>query len=244
MNNLVELLEESNYCVAFTGAGISTLSGICDFRGPNGIYRRKEIDADKIFSLDYFLRHPEYFYTASRDFIYNIDEKQPSIVHNELARLESLGYVKTVITQNIDLLHQKAGSKHVIELHGSPEIHTCMNCRKEYGFSTIRKIVMDGKVPHCDACNGLIKPNIVFFGEMLDSRSIGHAVNEAAKADLMLVLGSSLVVNPAASIPVYTLDNSGNLVIVNDMSTPLDGNACLRFSNLEEVFKHLSENLK
>lgn len=243
MRELIELIKKAKHFAAFTGAGISTLSGIKDFRGKNGLYNSRDIDADKIFSLSYFLKDPSYFYTHSKNFIYDIDSKEPNIVHRELARLGKNGILKALITQNIDMLHQKAGSKNVIEVHGSPFSHKCLSCGKKYGFAEISEIVNDDKVPRCENCGGIIKPDIIFFEEPLNASSIETAVQEASKADLMLVLGSSLLVQPAASLPLYTLDNHGKLVIVNDMETPLDRYAELKYENLEESFSAIASAL-
>ena len=243
MEHLCTLIKESSFCVAFTGAGVSTLSGIADFRGRKGLYRRKDIDADRIFEITYFKRDPAYYYLKSKDFIYNLSEKTPSIVHTELARMEELGYVKAVITQNIDLLHQKAGSKRVIEVHGTPEVHRCLSCGKTWSFEEIARTVQQDIVPFCDECGGIIKPDITFFGESLPPDAVEEAVELSTRADLMLVLGSSLVVQPAASFPIYTLQNGGKIVIVNYMETPLDGSAELICDDLEEVFTRLSEKL-
>jgi NAD-dependent deacetylase len=231
MNKLKELIERAEYCVAFTGAGVSTFSGIKDFRGKNGIYRQQNIDADKIFSLDYFLKDPSYYYIHARDFIYNLDEKSPGIVHKVLAKLESQGLLKAVITQNIDMLHQQAGSQNVIEIHGSPSEHYCMDCGRTFPFSEICGIVKNNRVPRCE-CGGVIKPRIVFFGELLPEVALEQAFEAARRADLMLILGSTLVVQPAASLPVHTLNHGGKLVIINDMPTPLDAEAELKYDNL------------
>ena len=231
MNELKELIERAKYCVAFTGAGVSTFSGIKDFRGKNGIYRQQNIDADKIFSLDYFLEDPSYYYTNAKDFIYNLDEKSPGIVHKVLAKLEARGLLKAVITQNIDMLHQQAGSKNVIEIHGSPSEHYCMDCGKTFPFQAICDIVKNNQVPYCE-CGGIIKPRIVFFGELLPEVALNQAFEAARRADLMLVLGSSLVVQPAASLPVHTLNHGGKIVIINDMPTLLDAEAELKYDNL------------
>lgn len=235
MDKFRKLIAESNSCAAFTGAGVSTLSGISDFRGKNGIYKRRDIDAEKLFDLDYFLEEPSYYYSHSADFIYDIDSKEPGIVHIRLAELEKAGKLKTVITQNIDMLHQRAGSGDVIELHGSPLHHHCLSCRREYCFEYIAEIVKTGKVPSC-SCGGIIKPDIVFFGEGLSEIAVERAIETASSVDLLLVLGSSLVVHPAASIPLYTVRNGGKIVIVNDGETHLDDYAALRLNNLEETF--------
>ncbi len=234
---LVSLLRESRYCVVLTGAGISTLSGIPDFRGKNGFYRRTDIDAQKLFDLDYFLRDPAYYYTHARDFIYNLADKEPNIIHVQLARLEQLGVIKAVLTQNIDLLHQKAGSRHVLELHGSPSRHRCLDCGKTLDFVHITTLLSQGKTPRCESCGGIIKPEIIFFGEPLDSQVLGDADDEAAQADLMLVLGSSLTVYPAAGLPLSTLRNKGKIAIINADPTPLDSRAVWLHPDLGEAFE-------
>ncbi len=241
MERLKDQIKNARYCVAFTGAGISTLAGIRDFRGKNGIYKSSDIDADKIFSLSYFKKDPAYFYTHARDFIYDLDAKEPGLVHTELARLEQMGWIKAVITQNIDMLHQKAGSKNVIEIHGSPSCHHCLQCGKTYTYAEVAGMLDKVTVPHCDVCNGLIKPDIIFFEEMLDETAVDRATAEAAKADLLLILGSSLVVQPAASLPLYTRQNGGAIIIVNDSKTPLDYLAEARYGDLELVFNATAE---
>jgi NAD-dependent deacetylase len=246
MELIIRFLKESSYCVVLTGAGISTLSGIRDFRGKDGIYndeRKEDYDPDLIFDIDYFRQDPSLYYKATRDLIYNLDNKKPNIVHLELARLESMGIIKAVITQNIDMLHTKAGSKNVIEIHGSPTVHRCMSCDKVFSYDHICGIVQAGEIPQCDQCGGVIKPDIIFFGEMLDAEKLNKAVWEATKADLILVLGSSLVVQPAASLPLYTKEH-GSLIIVNDMPTPLDEIAEARYDDLERVFTELRDKIR
>ncbi len=241
MSAIIEFIKESQYCVALTGAGISTLSGIPDFRGKTGIYN--QYDINKIFDYNTFLSDPSYYYQAAKGFIYNIEHRKPNIVHLELSRLENSGFLKAIITQNIDLLHSKAGSKRVIELHGSPKTHTCLNCGKKYDYKVIASIVHHDQIPMCEFCNGQIKPDIIFFGESLDPLSLQQAVDECSKADLILALGTSLVVQPAASLPLYSLENGGSLVIVNKMQTPLDEIAAGRYPDLEIVFKEIKDCL-
>lgn len=238
LTELLDAVRGSRRLVAFTGAGISTFSGIRDFRGRNGLYR--DYDADRLFDLGHFLRDPDYYYHHARYFIYNLDEKEPSLVHRELARWEAEGKLRAVITQNIDLLHYKAGSRNVIELHGSPSVHRCLDCGKTWTFIEIQARVHRNETPHCDHCNGVVKPDITFFGEALPAGAIEKAVQEASNADLMLVLGSTLVVQPAATIPLYTLQSGGRLAIINNAPTPLDHMACCRWHDLESFFTALS----
>ena len=236
---LTELLTNAKHAVVLTGAGISTLSGIPDFRGVGGLYQRKDIDAGRLFDIDCFRRDPSYYYRHSKDFLYNLDEKEPNVVHTALARLEEKGLIHAVITQNIDLLHQKAGSKKVLELHGSPREHYCMKCGKSWDFETIARKVRAGEVPSCDKCGGIVKPRIVFFGEGLPEYDLTEAEREARRADLMLVLGTSLTVYPAAAVPEVTLQCGGKVAIINRDPTHLDRHACWIGRDLKQEFEAL-----
>jgi NAD-dependent deacetylase len=238
---LDRLLKAASHCVAFTGAGVSTLSGIRDFRGKNGLYR--STDAEKIFDIGVFRQDPSWYYSATKDFIYGLADARPSIVHRTLAHLEARGLLKALITQNIDLLHQKAGSRNVIEIHGSPMTHRCPACDWTTSFEEVAPIVRAGTLPRCGRCGQVIKPDITFFGEALPVDALRQARDEARKADLMLVLGSTLLVQPAASLPGLTLDSGGTLVIVNDMPTHYDRQARLRFDDLATVFDFLETRL-
>jgi NAD-dependent deacetylase len=239
---LFTLIQEAKYPVALTGAGVSTLSGIRDFRGKNGLYN--DMDAEKIFDINYFMRDPSFYYKQAGSFIYNIDEKEASIVHLVLGKLEKLGFLKAVITQNIDLLHQKGGSKKVIEIHGSPEIHYCLRCSGvRMSYKEAATIVQSGGLPQCPKCGRVLKPAITFFGESLPAAALREAVGESQRADLMLVLGTSLTVYPAASMPEYTLRSGGKIVIVNNMPTPLDSRAILHFDDLASVFEDILKRL-
>jgi NAD-dependent deacetylase len=236
-------IKEAKHLVALTGAGVSTLSGIRDFRGKNGLYN--DMDAEKIFSLEYFEKDPSFYYDNAGSFIYNIDEKEASIVHTVLGELEKRGFLKALITQNIDLLHQKGGSKNVIEVHGSPVTHYCLRCAGiRVSFEEAAALVRKGEMPKCPKCGRVLKPAITFFGESLPVEALRQAVNESQKADLMLVLGTSLTVYPAASMPEYTLRNGGKIVIVNNMPTPLDSRAVLHFDDLGSVFEELNRYLR
>ena len=243
IHDLFERIRKARYFTVFTGAGISTLSGVRDFRGKNGLYKEK--DADKIFDISYFEKDPSYFYRATGSLIYNLDEKEPSIVHTVLGELENRSYVKALITQNIDLLHQKGGSKRVIELHGSPRTHYCLRCAGIYmSFEHVAALVKQGEFPQCPKCGRILKPAITFFGESLPIEALREATEEARKTDLMLILGTSLQVFPAASLPQYTLNFGGEIIIVNNMPTPLDNRAILHFDDLGEVFEGLKSLLE
>lgn len=238
---LDRLLNASTHCVAFSGAGVSTLSGIRDFRGKNGLYQ--STDAEKIFDIDVFRKDPSYYYSATKDFIYGLADARPSIVHQTLALLETRGILKALITQNIDLLHQKAGNRHVIEIHGSPMTHRCPACDWTTGFEEVAPKVRAGDLPRCGRCGCVVKPDITFFGEALPVDALSQARDEARKADLMLVLGSTLLVQPAASLPGLTLEAGGKIVIVNNMPTHYDRRASLRFDDLATVFEFLTKRL-
>ena len=230
MQQLLDLLRTSQRAVIFTGAGVSTLSGIPDFRGRNGLYQ--QFDADRIFDIGYFRRDPACFYRHARNFIYGLDGCQPNLVHTVCARLEHLGRVRGVITQNIDMLHQRAGSRVVHELHGSPALHHCQACGAARTFAEVRDLLASAPVPLCGACGGVLKPDITFFGEQLPEAAFAAAARLARGADLMLVLGTSLVVHPAASLPQLTLRAGGHLVIVNAGETPYDAAAARCYDDL------------
>jgi len=235
MKRFISLFRKSKNVVIFTGAGISTLSGIRDFRGADGLYNDPE--ADRIFDIGAFWDEPSFYYGKTRQFIYNLEDKEPNIIHTELARWESRGWISGVITQNIDLLHQKAGSRRVIEIHGSPRIHRCRACGSTRTFAEVTEQLRDRPVPLC-SCGGVLKPEITFFGEALPADALDEAMSLAYDSDLMLILGSSLLVQPAASLPLYTLRGKGKIVIVNNQPTPLDGRAALLYSDLKEFFQY------
>ncbi|MDR1636699.1 MAG: NAD-dependent deacetylase [Treponema sp.] len=238
VKTLFRRIGKARHCVALTGAGVSTLSGIRDFRGKDGLYN--DTDAEKIFDINYFYQDPSFYYRPAASFIYNIDEKEPSVVHTCLAELEKRGWLKALITQNIDLLHQKGGSRRVIEVHGSPRLHYCLNCSGvRMSFEEAAAIVRSGNIPRCPKCGRALKPAITFFGESLPLDALREATGESQAADLILVLGTSLTVNPAAGLPLHTLRNGGEMVIVNKLPTPLDSRADMRFEDLGEVFEGL-----
>ncbi len=237
---LYAAIRAAKHCVVLTGAGISTLSGIPDFRGKDGLYKRVEIDPERLFQIEAFVRDPSYYYSWARDYIYTYKEVTPNIVHHVLAKLERQNHIKAVITQNIDLLHQKAGSSKVLEVHGSPALHYCLSCNKEYSFDEIMDMLEASQTPSCKKCQGIIKPRIVFFGEALPRDVLQNAFDHAQKADLMLVLGSSLTVYPAASIPEITLQQGGQLVLVNADPTALDRYAEGTFTDLASLFTELA----
>lgn len=193
-----ELIREGNVC-AFSGAGISTAAGIPDFRGIGGLYSSGKYDPDTVFDIDYFKRDPKPFFDFSRDLLNVVDKLRPTKTHLLLAELEAKGLLTSIITQNIDPLHQIAGSKKVISLHGNYATAHCRSCSKLYDYSSIREMIENTDIPECTECGGVVKPDIVFFGESV--YGIDEAVLQVSTSELLLVLGSSLVVHPAASLP-------------------------------------------
>ena len=246
LDELYLALKNASAPMAFTGAGVSTLSGIRDFRGKNGVYREpwRGMAVEDLLSLDVFEQDPSLFYGWAREFVYQLDRFRPGAVHILLAELEAAGMLREVVTQNIDLLHQRAGSRKVCEIHGSPAHHHCRQCGAERSYDEVAPVVMAGEVPHCPSCGGVLKPDIIFYGEGLDERCLSHAFAAMASCDFLLVMGSSLTVQPAASLPVEAARHGAEIVIVNDQPTPLDRLAKRRFSSLEEVAGGLLERLR
>lgn len=213
---------EKKGIVVFTGAGLSTASGIKDFRGDNGLYK-ENINAEEILSHNFFMNYPEQFYEFFRNKLLNTSVL-PNLAHLLITELEKEGYVTSVITQNIDGLDSKSGTKNVIELHGNAEKFYCMNCHKEYTLDDILKMDL---VPRCNECNYIIRPDIVLYGEQLDNFKLMSAKNAVKYATTLLVIGSSLKVNPAASlVHDFLVDarfsHNKKLFIVNKGETDYD----------------------
>jgi NAD-dependent deacetylase len=195
---------------------------------------------ERAFHIEEFEQNPDSFYKLAGPMVYTVHEKTPSRVHTVLAAMEQAGLLKAVITQNIDGLHQKAGSRRVIELHGSPRIHYCLRCAGiRVPYETVAPLVAAGRLPLCPQCGRALKPAVTFYGEPLPLEAQRAAFEEAQSADLLLILGTGLQVNPAAELPHLTLARGGRLVIVNLSPTPLDAQATLRFTQLKEVFDAL-----
>ena len=232
---LTDALRASRSTAVLTGAGVSTLSGIPDFRGPQGLYRQK--DAERIFDIDWFDRDPSIYYRGCRELVYGLRNYRPSDVHVALKHLEDLGLLAGIATQNIDMLHQKAGSSHVYEVHGSPMLHHCRRCGREATFDEVCAM-LEGHEPEfvarCPSCGGALKPDITFFGEALPEDAFRHAQELAMNAEVMLVLGTSLTVYPAAGIPRLALQRGAKLFIVNASSTALDDYAAGCYPDLRE----------
>ena len=231
---LKDMVNECSNIVFFGGAGVSTASGIPDFRSVDGLYRQKyEYPPETVLSHSFFLRNTEYFYRFYRDKMLYLDA-QPNAAHLKLARLEQEGKLSAVITQNIDGLHQAAGSKNVYELHGSVHRNYCMKCGK---FHDVRFIKNSQGIPKCD-CGGTVKPDVVLYEECLDDACLYGAVDAIRRADMLIIGGTSLAVYPAAGLVQHF---SGKyLVLVNKSETSADRDAHLAIHrDIAEVFSEL-----
>ena len=231
---LKKWLDESSNIVFFGGAGVSTESGIPDFRSVDGLYNQQyDYPPETILSHSFYMRKPEEFYRFYRNKML-FPNAEPNRAHKALARLEKMGKLKAVVTQNIDGLHQKAGSKEVLELHGSVLRNYCMRCRRPY---PVEKIASGTGIPKCD-CGGTIKPDVVLYEEGLDSYTINKSVEYISRADMLIIGGTSLAVYPAAGLIDYYRGNK--LVLVNKSPTPADRRADLVIhAPIGEVFSQL-----
>ncbi len=231
---LQKWVDESRRIVFFGGAGVSTESGIPDFRSVDGLYHQKwRYPPETIISRSFFDRNPEEFFRFYREKLL-CPNNGPNPAHKKLAELEAVGKLTAVVTQNIDGLHQEAGSRKVLELHGSVKRNYCMNCRKFYTEEAIRS--SEG-VPHC-SCGGIIKPDVVLYEEPLDQEVVQGAVMAIREADLLIVGGTSLAVYPAAGLIRYF--GGSRLVLINKTETPYDGEASLLIREpIGEVFAGL-----
>lgn len=234
LEQLKKWVEESDNIVFFGGAGVSTESGIPDFRSVDGLYNQKyNYPPETIISHSFYKRNPEEFYRFYKDRML-FTEAKPNDAHLVLAELEKQGKLRAVITQNIDGLHQAAGSKEVLELHGSVHRNYCTHCGKFYSLDEI--LAMDG-VPYCE-CGGMIKPDVVLYEEGLDQGILQKSVNYIRQADMMVIGGTSLVVYPAAGLVDYYEGNK--LVVINKSVTPMDSKADLVVTGkIGEIFSQL-----
>ncbi len=233
IERFVQMVEESDHIVFFGGAGVSTESGIPDFRSVDGLYNQKyDYPPETILSHSFYINNTEEFYRFYRDKMLCLDAK-PNITHKKLAELEAAGKLAAVITQNIDGLHQAAGSKRVLELHGSVHRNYCRRCGK--GFDARYVLESDTKIPRCDACGGDLKPDVVLYEEGLDQKTLEDALFYIRHADMLIIGGTSLAVYPAAGL---IHDYHGDkLVLINKSATPMDGRADLVIqAGLGEVF--------
>jgi NAD-dependent deacetylase len=227
VERLAELLGRSRRTVVLTGAGVSVPSGIPDFRTPErGLWAN--VDPMEVAHIDVFERDPERFWSYYRQRFQSLGDKEPNPAHEALAELERRGLVEGVVTQNIDRLHRAAGSENVIEVHGSIETSSCTACGTAFGLDEVEGLFDGRGIALCTACGGAVKPDVVLFGELLPEEAMHRAVELAENADLMLCVGSSLVVHPVAGLPQLTLDAGGKLAIVSKGETPYDDAAELK----------------
>ena len=235
IDELKKVLNDSHNIVFFGGAGVSTASNIPDFRSANGLYNEKTKSSyppEEILSHDFFMEHTEEFYEFYRTKMIYKDAK-PNDAHIALAKLEKEGRLKAVVTQNIDGLHQMAGSRNVLELHGTIHKNHCMKCHK---FFDLDYIINSTGIPRCDKCGGLVKPDVVLYQESLDGYTLGKSVEAISKADVLIVGGTSLTVYPAAGLITYY--RGGKLVLINKTPTSYDGRAnYVYYGNIADILK-------
>lgn len=246
LDRIADLITGSERLVVFTGAGISTESGIPDYRGPNGVWARQAIPHIDTMRTDREARIEHW-----RDRLTRYPEmlsRQPNAGHRAIAELEALGYLLAIITQNIDGLHQKAGNdpERVIELHGSTHTLRCMTCGRHWDGNDIQHRLEAGEEdPPCAVCGGALRTGTILFGEALPEQALRTAHAAARASDVMLVIGSSLVVNPAARLPVVARETGARLVLINQSSTPLDELADIRvFAGAGEALSGILERVQ
>jgi NAD-dependent deacetylase len=242
---VADLIVNSKRCVIFSGAGISTESGIPDFRGEDGIWTKMDPED---FTIQRFVARPEvrkmqWKLLAEGGLIKDV---QPNAAHYAIAELEKLGKLDCVVTQNIDNLHQLAGvpDEKVFELHGNMQYARCLGCRKRYPMAEIMARLATEELPECEVCKGILKPDAVYFGEMLPQAVLSEASRRANQCDLCIVIGSTLVVYPAAHIPEYAHNAGAKIVIINIGSTPMDSKAAVRIEGkagetMSRVIQHV-----
>lgn len=242
IERLSQIIKESDNIVFFGGAGVSTSSGIPDFRSSNGLYSKKlnrNFTPEQAVSHTFFIRYPEEFFDFYKENLVYLDAT-PSGCHSALAKLEEMGKLKAVITQNIDGLHQAAGSKKVYELHGSVHRNYCTRCNSFYDSNYI--INYKG-IPACEKCGGTIKPDVVLYEEGLDDQIISGAIHAISKADTLIIGGTSLVVYPAAGLIDYF--RGKNLILINKSSTSADSRANLIINeDIAKVMKEVVDIIK
>jgi NAD-dependent deacetylase len=224
---LAGLIRESSSTVALTGAGISVPSGIPDFRTPGkGLWSR--VDPMKVATIDAFHRYTKRFWEFYRPRFQALGDRLPNPAHEALAELERRGLLDGVVTQNIDLLHRKAGSERVIEVHGSIATSSCTSCGQSWTLTEVEAIFDEDGIATCTGCMGKVKPDVVLFGELLPERAMAEAQELCAGAELLLCVGSSLEVYPVAGLPELTLAGGGRIAVITQSPTPYDDDAVLR----------------
>ena len=223
---LAQLIRDEQPCVALTGAGVSTESGIPDFRSPSGMWA--EFDPLEYGSIQAFRADPVRVWRFYAPRFAMLADAEPNAAHHALAELERRGLVSALVTQNIDLLHERAGRRDVVEVHGSIRTSTCPQCRRRYALDEVlSQLEARAGAPRCADCGAALKPDVVFFGELLPGDAIDRAYELARAANLLLVVGSSLEVYPVAGLPDDTLAAGGKIAIVNRGETPYDLRAAL-----------------
>ncbi len=244
LDQAAHLIRQARRGVVLSGAGISTPSGIPDFRSKNsGLWQRH--NPMEVASLTAFRHQPERFFAWVRPLLRDIVNAQPNAAHRAIAALQQAGHIHSIITQNIDGLHQKAGAQRVIEVHGSLETATCTECYRTFPSSEFLDDFLERNVtPHCPACGGLLKPNVVLFGEQLPWQTWQQAEETARSSDLMLIAGSSLAVMPVARLPVEAANHGAAIIIVNQTPTYMDARAdvVLR-GNVADILPQLTQRI-
>lgn len=235
LEQLQQIIDEGKRIVFFTGAGVSTDSGIPDFRSQDGLYNQKyKYPPEEIISHSFFVQNPEEFYRFYKDKMLNLTA-EPNITHKFIAKLEQCGKCIGVVTQNIDGLHQKAGSQNVYELHGSVLRNYCTKCHKSFPAEYIKE---SNGIPRCDHCGSIIKPDVVLYEEGLDQDVLYGAIEAISSADVLIILGTSLVVYPAAGLIRYF--HGSHLVLINRSITPYDSQADLLINDsFQNVFPNI-----
>jgi NAD-dependent deacetylase len=234
---VAQRIRDAERVVALTGAGISTAAGIPDFRGPRGIYLTRAYPED-VFDIDVFAADPSTFYAFARELLTLGEGIAPTFTHRLLARLEAAGRLSAVITQNIDGLHQRAGSRAVIEIHGGFTNSVCLSCERCCPTTEFLRAVRGGQIPCCEACGGLVKPDVVFFGEAV--KGMQQAAQLVRESDLLLVIGSSLTVYPAASLPSQA---AGAVLVVARGSLVVPPGAFRIDADIDEFFQLVESEL-
>lgn len=246
-SSFFDALKNSHKTVVLTGAGISTLSGIPDFRSSDGLYSKDfgHLRVEDILEIDFFRENPKVFWSWARECWYRMHDYEPNVVHRVLKTMEDKGLLSEgIYTQNIDGLHTRCGSRKVNELHGTIERSICMGCGEAFSFQWTKELVESDVLPLCPHCGSLVKPDIVFYGEGLDMDILANADSSFFSPELVIVLGSSLVVQPAASLPYRAIRSGARLAIVNRDKTYLDGYAFWHFSDLREWGEKMEKLLK
>jgi NAD-dependent deacetylase len=238
---LAELIRGSRCTVVLTGAGVSVPSGIPDFRTPEtGLWAN--VDPMEVAHIDVFERDPARFWSYYRPRFQSLGDKRPNPAHEALAELERRGLVEGVITQNIDRLHRVAGSRNVVEVHGSIETSSCTRCATGFEIDEVEELFDGAGVAICSHCGGGVKPDVVLFGELLPESAMTRARDLAERAELMICVGSSLAVHPVSGLPQLTLERGGRLAIVTKGETPYDEDAEVRLGG--EVVEELAAVLR